>query len=146
VKAVKGIRKYIKNQRGQAMVEFALVLPVFLVLILGMMECGLVMHDYIVVAEAARAGARAASVGGSDAATLNAIYAAAPTIPVSQFVPTPKITGVAVGQPVTVTVTHDVPTIVSSIPNLAGGSFTILPATVTVTGTAVMRIETARTP
>ena len=53
-------------QRGQATVEFALVLPFVFVLLLLIVQLGFVMRDYVRVAHAAREAARAASVDPSD--------------------------------------------------------------------------------
>jgi hypothetical protein len=46
------------NERGQNFVELALTLPIILVLFFGMVEIGLALHSYVVVANAAREGAR----------------------------------------------------------------------------------------
>jgi Flp pilus assembly protein TadG len=49
-------------ERGSAVVEFALVMPVLLVVMLGMVQVGLMVRDQVIVTQAARAGAREASV------------------------------------------------------------------------------------
>jgi Flp pilus assembly protein TadG len=49
--------------RGQATVELALVLPLFLGLLLLLAQVGLVLRDQLLVVHAAREGARAAAVG-----------------------------------------------------------------------------------
>jgi hypothetical protein len=46
------------RERGQTFVELALTLPIILLLFFGMIEIGLATHSYIVVANAAREGAR----------------------------------------------------------------------------------------
>ncbi len=46
------------GERGQNFVELALTLPIILLLFFGMIEIGLATHSYIVVANAAREGAR----------------------------------------------------------------------------------------
>lgn len=51
-------KKSQKNERGQNFVELALTLPIILVLFFGMMEIGLAIHSYVIVANAAREGAR----------------------------------------------------------------------------------------
>ena len=48
--------------RGQSMVEFALILPVIVVMIFGCLQVGLAFFNYEQVASAANAGARAAAV------------------------------------------------------------------------------------
>lgn len=53
-------RKRDKNrgQRGQTMVEFAIVLPIFLLLLLGIAQGGIAFNNYIQLTDATRAGAR----------------------------------------------------------------------------------------
>ncbi len=53
-------------RRGQAMVEFALVIPIFLVVLLGIIETGRFIFNYEVLNNAAREGARYAIVHGSN--------------------------------------------------------------------------------
>jgi Flp pilus assembly protein TadG len=50
----------IRDQRGQAAVEFALVVPVLIALLLGILQCGIAFSHYLTVTDAARAGARKA--------------------------------------------------------------------------------------
>ena len=51
-----------KQQRGDGLVEFALVLPVLLLLLFGILDGGRAVYSYHVVANSAREGARYASV------------------------------------------------------------------------------------
>lgn len=73
-------RRPESDQRGVAAIEFALVFPVLIALIFGSIEFGLVIQERTVVANAAREGARAASLGGTeadvDAAALRALGSA----------------------------------------------------------------------
>ena len=66
-----------KLQRGAVAIEFALVVPVLLLLLVGIVDFGLVMSSQSVVANAAREGARTAALGGTtfdaQAATKSAI-------------------------------------------------------------------------
>ena len=52
-------------ERGQALVEFALILPIFLLLLLGIVQFGTVFRDYIALTDATRVGARQAAVARS---------------------------------------------------------------------------------
>lgn len=52
----------IRNERGQTMVEFALVLPILLVLLLGIFQFGVAFNNYVTLTDAVRAGARKAAV------------------------------------------------------------------------------------
>lgn len=51
-----------KDLRGQSLVEFALVLPILMVLILGMVEFGWILNGKITITSAAREGARTAVI------------------------------------------------------------------------------------
>ena len=55
--------KKLKDEKGQAMVEFALVLPVLLLVLCGILEFSWVMYGKLSLENAAREGARAGSVG-----------------------------------------------------------------------------------
>jgi Flp pilus assembly protein TadG len=56
-----------RRSRGQAMVEFTLILPCLMLLILGIYQFGQTYSDYIQVTNAARDGGRKALVSRSDA-------------------------------------------------------------------------------
>jgi Flp pilus assembly protein TadG len=58
-----------RNQKGAAMVEFALVLPLLLLIVFGIIEFSLVMYDKAVITNASREGARAGIVLASPKAT-----------------------------------------------------------------------------
>lgn len=62
--------------KGQATVEFALLLPVVVVTLLVIAQIGLVSRARVMVTHAAREGARVAAVGGSDADVTNAVVEA----------------------------------------------------------------------
>ncbi|MBW2187820.1 MAG: pilus assembly protein [Deltaproteobacteria bacterium] len=49
----------VKNNRGAALVEFALVLPLLLLLLVGLIEFGLLFYNKQVLTNASREGARA---------------------------------------------------------------------------------------
>jgi Flp pilus assembly protein TadG len=50
------------SQKGAAMVEFALILPLLIVLIFGIIEFSIIMYDKAMVTNASREGARAGIV------------------------------------------------------------------------------------
>lgn len=66
-----------RDQTGQALVEMALVLPVLLLLLMGIIEFGRIFNASLVVTQAAREGARTGAVGGSDEEILAAVRSAA---------------------------------------------------------------------
>jgi Flp pilus assembly protein TadG len=49
-------------RRGVSLVEFALLTPIVLVTILGLIEVGFIVHSYVAITNVAREGARAGSV------------------------------------------------------------------------------------
>lgn len=51
-----------EQTRGQTMVEMALVLPIFLLIVLGLFDVGRAVWNYNTIAESARAAARVAAV------------------------------------------------------------------------------------
>ncbi len=65
------------KQKGQAMLELALVLPILLVLVIGIIEFGRAAYFSIEVADAARAGAQYGSQSLADAASTPNITQAA---------------------------------------------------------------------
>jgi len=54
--------QFIRNERGQTIVEFALVLPLLAMLLLGIVQFGVVFNDYVSLTDGVRAGARKAVV------------------------------------------------------------------------------------
>lgn len=52
----------LRDERGQSLVELVLGLPLLLLVFVAILQFGLVMRDYVEVTQAARVGARKASV------------------------------------------------------------------------------------
>jgi Flp pilus assembly protein TadG len=69
-----------RSERGTAAVEFALVLPLVLVVALALVQTGLLVRDRLLVEAAARAGARAAAIQEEPSAIRAAALAAAPSL------------------------------------------------------------------
>ncbi len=61
--------KLTKSEKGAAAVEFALILPLLVLLVFGIIEFGRVYNIYLTVTHAAREGARIASVRNGTGAT-----------------------------------------------------------------------------
>lgn len=53
------------NEKGQALLEFALVLPLLLLLVVGIIDFGMIFFKWLAVEHTARDAARYASLGGS---------------------------------------------------------------------------------
>lgn len=56
----------LKNNRGQSMVEFAIVLPILLLILLGIMEFGILFSNQLILESASREGTRYAVLGATD--------------------------------------------------------------------------------
>ncbi|MCC6442946.1 MAG: pilus assembly protein [Armatimonadetes bacterium] len=68
----------IRNSRGAALVEFALVMGLLIFLLMGAVEFSLIMKDYLAVGEAAAQGALVASRGESYSTVYQAAVTALP--------------------------------------------------------------------
>ncbi|HET9731331.1 MAG TPA: TadE family protein [Acidimicrobiales bacterium] len=56
------LRSRRNDERGASLVEFALILPIFMVMLMGMIDFGLVFGGYVSLRGGVQAGARLASV------------------------------------------------------------------------------------
>ncbi len=65
----RGMRANRARQHGTAAVEFALVLPILLLIVFGIIEFGVALYDKAVITNASREGARAGVVLKSPKAT-----------------------------------------------------------------------------
>ncbi len=79
------LRHKIKNEKGQALVEMALALPLLLLLLWGIVEFGRLGHAYLTVTHAAREGARLGAVGYSDEAINDEILRRTASLPQSNL-------------------------------------------------------------
>jgi hypothetical protein len=101
-------RLFRRNRRAAAAVEFAIVAPIFFLLVLGMIEYGRMVMVQQVITNASREGAREAVLDGATVASV--------TSTVNEYLTTGSISGATVtvdpnplsdaefGDPVTVTV------------------------------------------
>jgi uncharacterized protein (UPF0333 family) len=86
------VMRFVKRRRsrGQSLVEFALVLPLFLLLVMAIMDLGLAVFSYNSITNAAREGARLAIVNQDTAkittrATQQSAVARTPTVTVNYY-------------------------------------------------------------
>jgi Flp pilus assembly protein TadG len=116
-------------------VEFALVLPIMLLICLAFLQVGILAGDELLVVHASRAGARQAAVDSDDGTIRPAVEAAAPGLdPAGLDVVIERSSGW--GSPVRVTVAYDAPIAVP----IAG---LFLPPEVRLNASTVMRQEFA---
>jgi Flp pilus assembly pilin Flp len=98
----------IRDERGSAVVEFALTVPLLLLVAIALVQIAVVGRDRLVVDHAARAGARAAAVEADDSAVRQAVLDAAPALDRSAL-GVDVARGSGFGAPVEVSVSYDVP-------------------------------------
>jgi Flp pilus assembly protein TadG len=132
------LNKLIRSQKGQSIVELALILPIIIIILFGIIEFGRIFYSYIVITNAAREGARLGSVGKSDIEITEKIKQTAPLPQSEQKL---KITRLepseasrSPGLPLTVEVSYDVDIITPFFSSFIPNPFTLR-------AQAVMRIE-----
>lgn len=69
-----GLRRIRATEAGQSLVEFGMVLPLFLVLMFGLVDFGRAFYSWMIVTNAAREGARAGAVQKDWPTMQTAIY------------------------------------------------------------------------
>src|SRR5437899_958555 len=67
----------IRDENGQTMAEFAMVLPILVLLLFGVIQFGILFNNYVTLTDAVRAGAQALPEDPGQAAALAAQYASA---------------------------------------------------------------------
>ena len=55
-----------KNSRGSALIEFVIIMPLFFLMLFGMLYGGIMLHDYNGLNELTRAAARAGAIEQTD--------------------------------------------------------------------------------
>lgn len=131
-----------QNERGAVAAEFALLLPVLLTILFGIIEFGMIMYGREVVTNASREGARAGIVQVSpkptsgDITTIATNYLTGTGINPSQV--TISVAGAGGASPamLTVTATYDYPWLIPYIPSVLG-----LPSPLPITMSTTMRHE-----
>ncbi len=119
-----------RTEDGAAAVEFAILLPVFVLLVLGMIEFGLLIWRQEILTNASREGARAGIVSGNPRPTSDDIIAVV-SIYLSSAGIDPSILNISVngaeglsGESLTVLVQYPYPFLI--LPNLMAGLGTSL--------------------
>lgn len=132
-------RQRIASERGQSSVELALLLPVIVLLLFGVLEFGRVFNAWIVVTQASREGARvgatqcatnAACSGNVQVWVTSSLGGLNPANMTWDMTPGPY----SAGGTLVVTVDYDVAITTPVISNLVGN-------TLTVHGATSMRLE-----
>ena len=133
---ITGRRQLLKGEQGQSMVELALVLPLLIMLLTGIIQFGFLFNGYITVTSAAREGARLAVVGGTDEQVKARVQneASAPLLQVRDEDIVIQRPVTAVNQQLIVQVTGRVEMIVPLLDRATGDSMAVV-------SRSVMRVE-----
>jgi Flp pilus assembly protein TadG len=138
------IRRFCRDERGAELIEFALVLPLLMLVMCGIFDFGFLFQRWEVLTNAAREGARIAALPGYTETDVNArvdSYLMAGGVP-GPAVTTLTYQSVTAGgrtfnlAKVTVTYTHDY-AFLGPILSIFGGGATTVP----LRATATMRVE-----
>ena len=130
------------NDRGVAAAEFALILPVVLLILFGTIEFGMIMYGREVVTNAVREGARAGIVQGPPKRTEAEIIAIATTYLTGTGVRSADVTFTVTGETLaspnnlTVTATYLYRFLIPYVPTVVG-----IPSPLPLTARTVMRHE-----
>jgi len=146
------LRRLKRSERGAELIEFALTLPLMLLLVLGIIEFGFLFQEFEVVTNAAREGARVGALIPSagytteEAKTRVTDYLLAGGLDVAQALPAPTVvqsqvaivgTGKCIpAVTVTVTYQHPIP-FLTGIMNYFGSPMAAIP----LKSVAIMRTE-----
>jgi hypothetical protein len=151
--AMTSLKRRVRSERGAELIEFALVFPVLLLVVLGIVDFGFLFQRMEVITNAAREGARIAvlpAYTNADVQTRVCNYLASGGVPttscgaaggnptISITTPSIPIAGATPmsGHRVQVTYTHNY-IFIGPIASWFGGAFTNVP----INGVAVMRDE-----
>ncbi|MGD0204933.1 MAG: TadE/TadG family type IV pilus assembly protein [Dehalococcoidia bacterium] len=134
-------RRTGKGQAGQSLVEFTLVLPIFLLVLFAIIDFGMAFNAWITVTNSAREGGRLATLGATATAVEQRVRTATSTLDQSKLTVTVTNAQGTSGDPVVVNVSYKYSLItpLANIMTIVGGG--TIKQTFTLSSTADMRLE-----
>jgi len=128
--------KSLRNEKGQSLVEFAILLPLLLLLMMGILEFSLMLNSYLTINNSAREGARLGIVAGSNIEIKELILNISPNLDSKKLIVniTPLEGSRQSGGTLTVDVIYNYQVIIPIISNILGN-------VVVLKAQASMRIE-----
>ena len=134
-------RRRGKREDGQTLVEFTLVLPIFLLVLFAIVDFGMAFHAWITVTNSAREGARIGAVRATSGEIEQRVRDTATSLDQTDL--SVAVTN-AEGQPggsvvVDVSYSYSLITPLADLLNLVSGG--AIPATLNLSSTADMRLE-----
>ena len=99
----------LKDDKGQSMVEFAMILPILLLIVVGIIEFGFLFSGYLALSNASREAVRTASLGASDSDAIQRAKDVALTLEPSKMIVTisPAVASRDRGDSVTVAIAYE---------------------------------------
>jgi Flp pilus assembly protein TadG len=138
-------RRREKGEKGQAIVEFALLVPIFLILLFAIVDFGMGFYSWITVTNSAREGARLGAVQATEQQIIDRVHDASDLInedtKMIVTVTNSADTGGQPGESVVVQVDYDYDLITPLASLVAFVSGDIIGPTLTLSSTAEMRLE-----
>jgi Flp pilus assembly protein TadG len=132
------MRRWLRwEERGQSLVEFAMVVPIFLLLVFAIIDFGRLLMNQVTLTNATREGARIAAVGASSGEVTTRVQSAASGMNPSVNYTPATIAGENLTVNATATVNFITP--MGAIISMMGGGST--PNSFTLSSTASMRRE-----
>jgi len=133
-----------KREDGQSLVEFAMVVPIFLLVLFAIVDFGMAFHAWITITNSAREGARAGAVHAPAATIAQRVRDTADSLDQANLTVTVTNADDQGGQPgesVVVDVSYDysLMTPLANLLNLVSGGS--IPETLTLDSLADMRLE-----
>ena len=131
-----------RDEKGQALVEFALLVPIFLILLFAIVDFGMGFHSWITVTNSAREGARLGAVAGTEQQIIDRVHDTATLIneDTNMNVVVTNAQGLP-GESVVVQVDYDYDLITPLASLVAFLSGDIIGPTLELSSTAEMRLE-----
>lgn len=125
----------MRSEKGQSMVETALILPLILILLFGIVDFGRIFHAYLTLDHAGREAARLASIQKSDDDITAKINSSTVGLDPNRLTITisPNETARTSGADAAVTLVYNIDFITPLVASLA--------SPLTLTDTTVMRVE-----
>jgi len=138
-------RRREKGEKGQAIVEFALLVPIFLILLFAIVDFGMGFYSWITVTNSAREGARIGAVQATEQQIIDRVHDTSDLINedtnMDVFVTNSADTGGQPGESVVVRVDYNYDLITPLASLVAFLSGDIIGPTLTLSSTAEMRLE-----
>ncbi|CDF58760.1 TadE family protein [Thermobrachium celere] len=110
------------KRKGQALIEFSIILPILLLIVMGIAEFGMILNSYLTIQTASREGARIGIIGADDNEIVQAVYKSTQSIDKRKIniTITPSSTNRKSGDTLKVRVEYEYDLIIPIIKNILG--------------------------